>query len=978
MANSAAVPRLHQPILPKSACVRLPTLPVIVHPLTKLGDRSKLKVSGSASLDLRRSKTMYPSINIATYVSWSGGEVPSPVGKNRRYRKRVMATRSKSDQELLDQMTARLIDGYDGIRHMFRTYDPVGEECVTSLGLDKKETVSFDMFVSRFKEYADIQKKWVPPLKREAEAERQQKAHPEEELRDSEVAEWAQLKVAPEADLLLRKALKEKKIDMRSILPDECYEPQGVVTKVQFRVALQEIGVNLTDDQYRRLWAKYDKTDLGFLPRDHLYGMLNLDPDGTPIDVGPKVRTPVEVVLKCPPPPPARNPAKAAREFAIGRHKVRGDPWALEDGIKGLGIQSPVNAGKVDSGDAIGPGGVEEKPESPAAEAAARSKIRAVMTSTSHTMFDDIIDCLHHKFEEQYNNMMSAFKLFDIHNDGSIMRIDFRRVLREYGFPVTALQLRPLIQQLGLNINHGLISYRQVLGKLMNRHDAFTSTVLDDYITAVKEGRSTEPQVTGADTEVEEMTHKLVQTLHQDYVKMSAELLRKDRTDGGVLPPAEIRSTVDKLLGQSMTEPQWDALQRKLPYDAQGNVRYADFMVKGFNKGEPGEWNQLTYGDLTVPRNKLVMEPSEEVKRLQKSPTDYPKAVGNKENRPVDQLRQELRQFFTDHLHDVDKRFKELDRKSHKRFSQWQFGSLLKLCGFPMTEKELKDVWLTLKLSDDNMSTFNNVVMEFAPNFTPFERHVKGQDREEEEEGQEEEKVVQQAGIGQGPVEAGGEQPEELAHSPKFDPFQYLAHIVLKAKPSVKKNWERLRQSFRNQDPHGFGTVSFQTMQRMVDSLRSGLSKEERDQLCAQFDFKSIGRCNYLAFMKMFSDPPPSEPRLVYAPYRHKLQKKPEDAPKPITVSEAMIRIRNKLIKHWKNLRRAFQKHDKGRTGELTVTDFKRVLAECSMPVTEEDLYHILTEFDSNMNGRISYHEFLDGLLRMDALAANAKDCCRD
>ena len=41
-------------------------------------------------------------------------------------------------------------------------------------------------------------------------------------------------------------------------------------------------------------------------------------------------------------------------------------------------------------------------------------------------------------------------------------------------------------------------------------------------------------------------------------------------------------------------------------------------------------------------------------------------------------------------------------------------------CGFPITEKELTDVWLSIKLSDDNMSTFNNVVMEFAPGFSTF------------------------------------------------------------------------------------------------------------------------------------------------------------------------------------------------------------------------------------------------------------------
>lgn len=71
------------------------------------------------------------------------------------------------------------------------------------------------------------------------------------------------------------------------------------------------------------------------------------------------------------------------------------------------------------------------------------------------------------------------------------------------------------------------------------------------------------------------------------------------------------------------------------------------------------------------------------------------------------------------------------------------------------------------------------------------------------------------------------------------------------------------------------------------------------------------------------------------------------------------------LIKHWKNLRRAFQHNDRSHTGYLSVTDFKRVLKECNIPVSQEDLYHIVSEFDEDMDGKISYVEFLDGLLRV-------------
>ncbi|KAL8619052.1 hypothetical protein ACOMHN_020750 [Nucella lapillus] len=995
MANTAAVPRLNQPVLRHGACaLRLPKLPVIQHPMAKMGDKSLLKVNGgSTSLDLRRSKTFagYPSMSVATCVSWSEEPVNNSILKRkRRYRKRAMATRSRSDEEILEVVTERLVDGFEGLRQLFRSYEPKGEDYLTkeallkvlyktvgnlstdhyyrmlkNLGLDQKETISFDLFVSRFKEFGDIQRQWTPPLKREAEAVRLKMAHPEEDLRNCQVHEWGELKVAPEATCQLKKALRERTIDFRSILPDECFVPDGVVTKLQLRVALQEIGVSLTDGEYRKFWEHYDKKLVGFIPLERMYSLMELDPDGNPTSQPPQVRTPVAIKpIKGVPP---RNPAKAAREFAQGRHKVRGDPWHLEDGIRGEGIQSPASSIHEDSRPDLLE---EDKPESPTVEAAARSKIRSVMTPASKptNQFECIIDSLHHKFEERYNSMVMAFRLFDLHNDGSVMRIDFRRVLREYGFSVTALLLGPLISRMGLSIKHGLISYQQVLSKLMNRTDPFTSTILDDYITCVKEGRSAESGTTGAEASIENILCRVVQTLHQDYVKMSAELLRKDRVDQGLLPPADVRGAIDKCLGQPMSEVQWEKLQAKLPYDADGNVRYADFMV-AFNTGEPGDWNLLKHGIVTVPRNKVVNTPTEEVKQLQRSKTDmYPQPVVTRENRPVEQLRQELKQFFSENLHAVDHRFKELDRKASKRFSKWQFGAILRLCGFMMTEKELNDVWMSLKLSDDNMSTFNGVVMEFAPNFTPFHGNVKDTEGAEEEKKGEETEVQKEGG---GETKAGGPEPlleAECAEPPRFNPQHYFIHIVLKAKPTIRKNWEQLRQSFRNQDPHGFGTVSFQTLQRILDNLNCGLTKDERDQLCSQFDFKRIGRCNYLAFMKMFSEPPPAEPRLVYAPHRHKMNKQPQDAPKPITISEALHRVRHKLIKHWKNLRRAFQKHDKTRTGLLTVADFKRVLAECSIPLTEEDLYHILSEFDSNMDGRISYPEFLDALLRMDAL----------
>lgn len=60
-----------------------------------------------------------------------------------------------------------------------------------------------------------------------------------------------------------------------------------------------------------------------------------------------------------------------------------------------------------------------------------------------------------------------------------------------------------------------------------------------------------------------------------------------------------------------------------------------------------------------------------------------------------------------------------------------------------------------------------------------------------------------------------------------------------------------------------------------------------------------------------------------------------------------------------RNLRRAFKKLDISRNGYISVGDFRRALKSCNVELSNEDFYHVMTEFDQNLTGRISYDNFL-------------------
>lgn len=60
------------------------------------------------------------------------------------------------------------------------------------------------------------------------------------------------------------------------------------------------------------------------------------------------------------------------------------------------------------------------------------------------------------QFEETYRNLLSAFRLFDFMNDGYIARIDFRNVLKEFGYEITAIDLDAFLVRAGISVIQGL------------------------------------------------------------------------------------------------------------------------------------------------------------------------------------------------------------------------------------------------------------------------------------------------------------------------------------------------------------------------------------------------------------------------------------------------------------------------------------------------------------------------------------------
>ena len=69
------------------------------------------------------------------------------------------------------------------------------------------------------------------------------------------------------------------------------------------------------------------------------------------------------------------------------------------------------------------------------------------------------------------------------------------------------------------------------------------------------------------------------------------------------------------------------------------------------------------------------------------------------------------------------------------------------------------------------------------------------------------------------------------------------------------------------------------------------------------------------------------------------------------------------LIEQWKSLIRAFKKLDIYKTGKLDTEQLNKVLIAAEIYLSKDDLYHVFSGFDKDLDGKIDYVEFVEQLL---------------
>uniref|UniRef100_A0A8W8J0J5 EF-hand domain-containing protein n=1 Tax=Magallana gigas TaxID=29159 RepID=A0A8W8J0J5_MAGGI len=1014
MTSMAAVPRV------SAGQRRFPNLPVIEHPMSRMSNRDDLAVLGSAR-GLRAGQFG----KISFQDPGSGAREPAPSSANRasaperilqwppeytqgpRSRGRQESATPRTNGEVIEKIKDKLTTGFYGLRHMFKANDPTGKGTVSreallrilyslvgyltqeqfnkflkGTGLDGKEHISFDSFVACFKDNEaflckvvnrrlpglTVQKEWVSPLQR---LEKEKCRHyPEAELIRTDTIVTNPYLSAPYSDTLFREKIRNID-DARQVFPAACFQANGRIVPPQLREAHAQLGIFMTDSEFTSLWQRYDKEGLGAI-RTSLF-LKRAAIDTRPKTFSHRSKTSVELKVR---------PKSEAKVVTLTHNSQTEESEPSAQDIPGETTQETAEPTKeTDNTDKNKAAELATSKDSGEPDKGEEIKINISRKKKVQPKLENIIDCLHYRFEESYNAMLSAFDLFDYLSDGYISRVDFRRVLQEFGLNISVTDLDNFLARNGVRTIRGQVNYKEFLNKFQSKSE---NSVTNRVVTSQQFHDKKFPAwpLPQHSLTSEELDVRLVDLLHGDFLKLIGYFKSCDKYGLGVITPHEFRSGIEKRLGYPMSERQWDQVKCDVGQDSDGLIPYNKFLQM-FDV-PPGSWNRKQEGGLDVCQVvPASMVQSSAVDRLREKAKTFmhsqPEAVGVQPQdniRTITDVMKILEELFRNRFHTFDKHFQDMDRRKTGRMSKWQFGALLRLCGVSLTNSELDRVWVRLNVSNDGMYSYKSLIKAFAHKQTGQDVRREQTDsdtrelietakrvqreRREKSVSSQQQKTTTTVTTNTGEVATTTQTmtvasvTENNTKTTTVDTVvaekapgtalsfksQRTRDLLNKIKSQVVGNWEGLKTVFKFIDKNGNATISISDMKEVLNTMKFPMSEEDKRDLCQRFDLQRNGRFHYLEFMKCYSQNPPHLSKSqVFSKHTHKLERK--------------------LMSEHKNLRRAFRKLDINRRGELGISDFRRALVGCNIRVSNEDFYHILSEFDQEMKGSVSYNDFL-------------------
>ncbi|KAG8592119.1 hypothetical protein GDO81_000416 [Engystomops pustulosus] len=514
------------------------------------------------------------------------------------------------------------------------------------------------------------------------------------------------------------------------------------------------------------------------------------------------------------------------------------------------------------------------------------------------------------KFREGFRSMKEEFERHDPQRIGKVEKDDFLAVLEMFDLKLKDEHLNLFLARCGLENSVTGISYIDLLRNFQDRSEkGITHKILSDPNRRFHREGAISPSSTLTAVEA-----RLANLFQSDFLALLATFEKIDKFKRNVISQQEFRAAIESRFDVEITDEDFEQLLDRIPLDGDGNIRYPHFMAMfDSGRGVPSLFDQRSVGSSAFEEDK-------------------------DQGRTPEQLFKIIKSLIHKNYTAVEKEFEDLDEINSRRLTQETMYYLLKRLDIQpaVTRGEIRRLWSTFITNQDKTLDYLEFVRHFGYSLKSA--------------------CYPNAKISP-PKKGDG---DFKIRSKKLNCDSDILIDNVRAK--VEYLWDDLRREFEDLDPYQTGFVSKEEFKDLLSELCIHLNDYEREMLSKKFESYGDGRVSYIEFLKPFV---PRHQALktktnMEAVMRSSLSEEDPSENHDKDLGILTSRMRKKLKGEWKTLRRAFKKLDTDSSGYLSLPEFRSVLKLCNFVLDEDEIYHIMSKYDQNLDGRINYKSFLE------------------
>ncbi|XP_039092337.1 EF-hand calcium-binding domain-containing protein 6 isoform X3 [Hyaena hyaena] len=542
------------------------------------------------------------------------------------------------------------------------------------------------------------------------------------------------------------------------------------------------------------------------------------------------------------------------------------------------------------------------------------------------------------KLKDHYQDISKALTQLDKSNNGYISISKMQKVLEECGCPLRGEGLTDLLNSWGISWHDDAFNYLDFLKEVENGKPARPQP---------KEKEESSP-INFETIDPADIVKSMQEVVNSSNVALSTAFSALDKEDTGFVKASDFGQVL-KDFCYKLTDNQYHYFLRKLKIHLSPHIHWKYFLQNfdSFSEEAAAEWAEK------MPKGPPPMAPKEAAH--QELLAQVHKAVGA-------------------HYSAIAQEFDNFDTMKTNTTSRDEFRAICARHVQVLTDEQFDRLWSEMPVNAKGRLKYLDFLSMFSSDRGATPPASGGSAKAQRGSSVPEVSERSRSEVSSSPahdLRAGLKTrshpctPGSRDTAPDTLPLQNCEPIESKLRKKLQGCWREFLKECKEKDVAKQGDIATAEFLALVEKFTLDISGEESQQLAVKYDLKNNGRFAYCDFIQscvlLLKAKKTSLMQRMQIQNAHKMK---EAGPETSAFYSALLRIQPKIVHCWRPMRRTFKAYDEGETGLLSVSDFRKVLRQYSINLSEEEFFHILEYYDKTLSSRISYNDFLRAFLQ--------------